>query len=63
MAAKEFIKPVAKISPPESVEYFPPNTSQGVMANYKRARHNSTEYRVAQIAKKYPEIKEFLKSK
>jgi len=63
MAAKEFIKPAAKVSPPESEVYFPPNTSQGIMANYKRARQNSTEYRVAQIAKKHPEIKEFLKSK
>ena len=63
MAAKEFTKPAVKAPELEPEKYFPPNTSQGVMANYKRARYNSTEYRVAQIAKKYPEIKAFLKSK
>jgi hypothetical protein len=62
--AKETTKAAtAQPEPPESVEYFPPNTAQGVMANYVRSRQNSTAYKLKQIARKNPEVAALLKSK
>lgn len=66
MAAKEFIKPAAPIPQPEPAkveQYYPPNTAQGVMQNYKQARLNSAAYRLKQIAQRNPEVAAFLKSK